>query len=134
MNRKQVGIASALAVVLLGGAALVLGWGRVPQMGADDEVFHSVDALFTAVTARDARLLNQCERRLHAHRDAGKLPAEASRYLDGVVDRARNGRWESAAQDLYDFMTKQRREGAGEPSPRKQKSGGAPRRDARVSR
>jgi len=81
-------------------------------MGADEEVFTTVDALFTAVTARDENLLRQCEQRLHASRDVGKLPADASNYLDGVIRKAKAGSWESAAERLYDFMTAQRREGA----------------------
>ena len=52
-------------------------------MGADEEVFTTVDALFTAVTAHDEKLLGDCEQRLHAYRDAGKLPGDAADYLDG---------------------------------------------------
>jgi hypothetical protein len=81
-------------------------------MGPDEEVFKSVDALFTAVAARDDQLLGACERRLHALADAGKLPADAAAYLDDVVATARAGRWELAARTLYDFMRAQRREGA----------------------
>ena len=39
-------------------------WNRPPQMGADEGVFATVDALFTAVRARDERLIGQCEQRL----------------------------------------------------------------------
>jgi hypothetical protein len=81
-------------------------------MGADEEVVKTVDALFTAVTARDEQLLGQCEQRLHAHKETGKLPADASAYLAGVIQRARAGRWEPAAERLYRFMKAQRREGA----------------------
>ena len=52
-------------------------WNRPPQMGADEDVFHTVDALYTAVTARDPRLVGQCEQRLHAYREADKLPPTA---------------------------------------------------------
>jgi len=83
-----------------------------PQMGADEGVFKTVDALFTAVTARDGKQLEACDSRLKEYRRQGKLPGEAADYLDGVVARARDGRWESAAQKLYDFMRAQRREGA----------------------
>ena len=100
-----VGVPAVAAVVLL-----LVSLRRPPQMGADEEVFRSVDALFTAVTARDAQLLAQCEQRLHIFRDAGKIPNEAAEYLDDVIARARGGRWESAAQRLYDFMKVQRRE------------------------
>ena len=81
-------------------------------MGADEEVFKAVDALFTAVTARDEKLLGECEQRLSALKDAGKLPTDAAAYLDSVIRKARDGRWENAAEKLYDFMKAQRREGA----------------------
>jgi hypothetical protein len=87
----------------------VLGWGGPPQLGVDREVIKTVDALFTAVTARDERLLGQCQQRLDAHKGAGKLPPEASDYLDGIIQKARAGQWESAAQRLYEFMEAQRR-------------------------
>ena len=35
-----------------------------PQMGPDEEVFRTVDALFTAVTAREPKLVADCELRL----------------------------------------------------------------------
>ena len=108
---------------------VVLGLRRPPQMGADEAVFDTVDALFTAVTARDPRLLDQCERSLHAHRDAGKLPHDASVYLDGVIGTARGGQWETAAHRLYQFMQVQRRDGAGSPPrPKKAPGHGGPAR------
>jgi hypothetical protein len=93
---------------------LVLWWNRPPQMGADEQVFRAVDALFTAATARDERLLADCERRLLALKGAGKLPPDACAYLDNIISKARAGRWEPAAQSLYDFMRVQRREGVHE--------------------
>lgn len=109
----------AIKVAAVGAVALVLGaaflGGRPPQMGADEEVFRTVDALFTAVTARDAKLLGQCEQRIHAYRDAGKLPAASSDYLDGIIQTARADRWRPAAERLYDFMRVQRRDGPATP-------------------
>ena len=105
--------------ILLG--CWLLGCGRPPQMGGDEEVFSSVDALFTAITARNEKLLGQCEQRLHTLRAARKLPDEASDYLDAVIRKARDGRWQSAAETLYDFMTAQRRDGAENHSKKKDK-------------
>ena len=90
-------------------------------MGPDEDVFKTVDALFTAVTARDEKLLARSEQRLRASREAGKLPADASDYLDGIVQTARAGRWEAAAERLYGFMKAQRREGAHDPARKKGK-------------
>jgi hypothetical protein len=105
---------AAIALGAAGCAALLAAWlfwfRAPPQMGADEEAFKCVDALFTAVTARDDRLLGQCEQRLGALKQAGKLPAEAATFLDGVIGRARAGRWESAADRLYNFMLAQRRD------------------------
>jgi len=93
-------------------ALLVVYSQRPPQLGADDRVFRTVDALFTAVTAHDENLVRQCEQRLHACRDDGKLPPKAAAYLDRVIAKSRDGHWDLAAKSLYDFMTAQRRETA----------------------
>src|SRR5262245_37612121 len=112
-----------MAAGIAGLAIVLVAWlawpSKPPQMGADEEVFTAVDALFTAVTAQDEKLLNQCEQRLHTLRDAGKLPDDAADYLDGIIEKARAGRWQSAAERLYTFMKAQRREGASESSHKK---------------
>jgi hypothetical protein len=114
----------------LGAAALLgcwsLGCGGPPQMGADEEVFAAVDALFTAVTARDEKLLGRSEQRLHGLRAAGKLPGDAADFLDGVIAKGRAGRWEGAAEKLYDFMKGQRREGAAGHTAKKEGRGQRP--------
>ncbi|HZZ78502.1 MAG TPA: hypothetical protein VFE62_08290 [Gemmataceae bacterium] len=98
-------------IVLLGAFVLVWSLRRPPQMGADEEVFRTVDALFTAVTARDEKRLAECERHLTAFKSAGSLPPSAAAHLDGIVRQARGGQWEPAARSLYDFMMAQRRDG-----------------------
>src|SRR5262249_10160495 len=111
----------ALSVLLL----WLFVWGnRPPQMGADEDVFKTVDALFTAITAHDEKLLGQCDQRLHSYKNAGKLSVAATKYLNSVIQTARAGRWESAAERLYDFMMAQRREGPREPLHKKRKPGG----------
>lgn len=80
-----------------------------PQFGADEEVFKTVDALFTALTSRDNQRLSDCEQRLQTYRAAGTLPSSAAKKLDGIVKQARSGEWEASARKLYDFMLAQRR-------------------------
>ena len=72
-------------------------WPRPPQMGADRDVAKTVDALFTAITARDEKLLGDCEYRLLAFKQEGNLPAKAFDSLDTIISSARAGSWESAA-------------------------------------
>jgi hypothetical protein len=128
--KKRTPVRQTLLAAGVGAAALLgcwsLGCGGPPQMGADEQVFAAVDALFTAVTARDEKLLGQCERRLHALRGAGQLPGGAADFLDGVIGKARDGRWGAAAEKLYGFMKGQRREGAAGHPPRKEKRGARP--------
>src|SRR5436190_23597508 len=91
MSRERVALFVVLGLVALGAlAAFALG-GRAPQMGADEDAFNTVDALFTAITARDAQRLTECDERLKAHRAAGKLPADAADSLDGIIAKARAG-------------------------------------------
>ena len=104
-----------LAIVgILAIAVAVRGWYAMrsqPQLAASNEVFTTVDALFTAVTAHDQQRLAACEQRLEKYKAAGKLPAAAAKRLNIVISTARAGEWESAAKRLYDFMLGQRREG-----------------------
>jgi hypothetical protein len=106
---RRTAVAVAACTVALVACWLAFG-GKPPPLGEDEEVFQAVDALFTAVTACDDDLLGRAEGRLHALREAGRLPADAADYLGGVIATARAGRWQPAAERLYDFMRAQRRE------------------------
>ena len=110
-NRQEVAWI-ALGVLAVGCVvALILSLRTPPQMGPDDEVFNTVDALFTAVTARDVKQLAACQTRLVTYREAGKLPKPSAEYLNDVIAKAHNGSWETAAKWLYDFMLAHRRDG-----------------------
>ena len=116
---RAIHVAAGIAGLAILACLLFWWWSTPPQMGDDEEVSSNVDALFTAVTARDGRLLADCEGRLLLLKDAGRLPLEASGYLDTIISKARAGRWQPAAETLYDFIRAQRREGAHE-HPRKE--------------
>jgi hypothetical protein len=80
------------------------GCGGPPQIGANKEAFKTVDALYTAVGLRDTQLVARCEEKLNGLRDAGSLPAGASRSLDSIIAEAKGGRWERSMERLSDFM------------------------------
>lgn len=112
--------------VLLGGCVLAYFLTRLPQMGTSERVFNTVDALYTAVRMHDEAKVTDCERRLHEYRDAGEIPPDAARSLDGIIATARGGNWDGATERLYEFMLAQRREGVIEhhdekPKPTKKK-------------
>ncbi len=97
---------------ILGLAAVaVLIWSpwRSPQLNhADEQVFNTVDALFTALTSRDLSRLNECERRLKDYKSKGRISDAAAASLDSIIQKAHAGKWEPAARQLYDFMLGQR--------------------------
>lgn len=97
---------------LAGVAVLTIAWcvwpSRAPQIGADPESVKAVDALFTALTARDPRLVDKCRDRLHSLHQQAKLSPDASHRLDTIIAGARDGSWENAAEKLYYFMQAQR--------------------------
>ena len=99
---------------LLGfGVALFAIWwwmGRPPQMSASKESFAAVDALFTAVSAKDQRLLGQCEHRLETLATRGEVDDDVLAYLGGIITEAKAGNWEKTTRKLYTFMRAQRRD------------------------
>ena len=87
-------------------------WSRwpVPQMQTNERVFNTVDALFTAITARDATRLSECEQRLRTYHADGFISDAVSTRIDAAVQQAHAGDWDSAAHDLYDFILAQQGE------------------------
>lgn len=96
----------ALALVLLGAA---IGGCGTPSMGVDKDTFKAVDALYTAISLRDLRLVEQCEERLKTLRSEGKLPEAAAASLTSIIAEGKKGNWESSQSDLAKFMEGQRR-------------------------
>jgi len=114
----ELGQRNKFALVILGGLLLFVAgrfcWGLLqspPQLTPAPEVFNTVDALFTAVTAQDAKRLADCEQRLKGYQASGKLTSAAWKRLASVIATARQGSWDSAARTLYDFIQGQRGEG-----------------------
>src|SRR3954463_8257170 len=83
------------------------GCGAPPQIGADRDSFKAVDALYTAVSLRDSRLLARCAQDLQDLKAKGQLPEAAGQSLESMVVEAREGKWENAQSRLGDFMRRQ---------------------------
>lgn len=105
-RKFAVGAGGVLAVIIL--AFMV--WSRLPppQLETDEQVFNTVDALFTALTARDRTRLGECERRLNEYHENGKTSDAVAAALDGIMQQAHDGAWEPAAKKLYRFILGQR--------------------------
>lgn len=107
--RSKIALTLLCLVLLALAARLWYGYRSQPQLPANDEVFKTVDALFTAVTAHDTRRLADCQQRLAKYKDRGALPAAAAKRLDRIIGLAQSGDWTAAAHRLYDFMQAQQR-------------------------
>jgi hypothetical protein len=114
--RRRTALAILAGLALLVAAWWLLGRRSQPQMGSSQEVFQSVDALFTAVTAKNEEWLMNCEERLRAQHEGGALSAAAWKRLERIIAQARAGQWEPAASTLYTFIEGQRREEPGGPA------------------
>lgn len=94
--------------------ALIVGWiwwsGSPPQMDYDPDAFAAVDALFTAINARNTSTLSQCEQRLATLAQNGRIPEPAASRLSEIVAIARAGDWMHSGQSLYSFIQGQRRD------------------------
>lgn len=107
-TRNRIAIGASL--VAIGILAYWLVWGRaVPQMGTSQEAFTAVDALFTAINARDEALLARCEQHLHSLAEKGHITDAGAARLNDIVTQARAGQWPRSAQRLYHFVEYQGR-------------------------
>jgi len=100
------GAAGLLALAILA----YIGWSQLPppQLEHDEQVFNTVDALFTAISSRDATRVDECARRFESYHGDGRMTDSVKALLDSVVGEARAGKWEPAARRLYDFILGQR--------------------------
>jgi hypothetical protein len=102
-QRYWIRMSSTLLILALGGC------GGPPQIGENKEAFKTVDALYTAVGLRDAKLIAQCEAKLKGLHDAGSLPAGASSSLSSIIAEAKDAKWERSMERLTVFMEGQHR-------------------------
>lgn len=91
-------------------AIALVGCGQPAQIGPDRDTFKAVDALYTAVSMRDPKLVDQCETQLIALKTEGKLPTLAYDSLTAIIGETRSGQWEPAYDHLHAFMSGQRKE------------------------
>lgn len=100
-------IGLAIALVLLGGLAWHY-YSTPPQLNASPEAAKTLDAMFTALTARDRDSLSACMQRIERYSRGGKLDARAATELRACSDLATSGSWEQAAKRLYWVIYEQR--------------------------
>ena len=97
-----------MVFVLMPGIALLLisGCGESPKLETA-EAISTCNALYTAITSNRTELLDVSAARLRQLRDDGKLSAEALDSLDEIIQQARSGDWQDAAEELDGFIRSQ---------------------------
>lgn len=106
-SRYLVAVIGVVTILLIG--LTYWAWTDTPQLADDDDVYASLDALFTAVTARREPLIVNCESKLVVLHSEGKIPEQAWTRISHVIELAKAGQWESSARELYRFIERQKR-------------------------
>lgn len=106
MNRH---FRATLLLTAVSALSALCGCGSHPQLGDSKEALGAADALWTAVTAKRTDLVDASAKQLTQLKDAGKLPPDAAAALDAIVEQARAGKWDSARDDLRNFVKGQHR-------------------------
>ena len=110
MSRRYLALGLFTVLVLLIAGRVWFSFRTPPQLPPSDEVFKTVDALFTAVTGHDTHQLTLCQQRLDQYKQRGELTGSTAKRLEGIIATAQTGDWSTAAHRLYDFIQGQRRE------------------------
>ncbi len=101
---------SGSAALLLG---VILSFSTVgcstPQVLNNEEVFTSLDALWTAVTSQKLERLQSASDRLQELRDSGDLSESGWNAISPIIEQASSGQWEPAARRLKKFIRAQRK-------------------------
>ena len=106
--RKSPGLWIAGLALVIACVVAIRIFTSVPQLGGDEEVFKTVDALFTAVISQDRLALDRCKQQLAAFQQEGVIAGNVVAKLDSIILQAEQGGWEVAAKRLYSVMLAQR--------------------------
>ena len=68
---------SAVALAVLIATVALTGCWAPPQIGPDRDTFKAVDALYTAISLREPKLVESCVSKLNDLKAAGKVPEAA---------------------------------------------------------
>src|SRR6266404_7477166 len=92
---------TTLCCVLLGSALLASGCRGPTEVERDNR--RVLDAILTAITIKNHRLLEDDARRARARFDAGQLSADDYQAMEAIITKARAGKWSDAETAGYAF-------------------------------
>ncbi len=84
---------------------LLASRGRGPTV-EDRNNRRTLDAILTAITMKNTRLLEESGKQTKARHDAGQLTDEQYQSMEAFIIKARSGDWPGAEKDAYEFRKK----------------------------
>lgn len=85
---------------------MAIGCNSAPPLGSE-EVSSTADALYTAVTSRRMELLEAVEAKLNKLHTEQQVSPAAMTALQAIIQQARAGKWQAAAEDLDQLIRNQ---------------------------
>lgn len=83
-----------------------MGCSSAPPLGSQ-EVSSTADALYTAVTSRRPELVDAVEESLNKLKSEQQISPAAMTALQAIIDQARAGEWQAAAEELDQLIRNQ---------------------------
>lgn len=105
MNRSE----RWLLALALSAGLFASGCADTPQLGSDEASWTTADALWTAITAKNPAMVEDCAKRIRKLETSGKLAPETAAALQALIQQARDGDWDTARGELKTFVQGQRR-------------------------
>ncbi|MBI3407301.1 MAG: hypothetical protein HY040_02955 [Planctomycetes bacterium] len=96
------GVAACVGLLVALGLALLTSGCRAPTQEERDNR-RALDAILTAITMKNSRLLEESAKRAKSRHDAGQLTNDEYRGMEAFIDKARGGDWSGAENDAYEF-------------------------------
>jgi hypothetical protein len=85
---------------------MTIGCYSAPPLGSE-EASSTADALYTAVTSRRPELVDAVEKSLNKLQAEQQISPAAMTALQAIVDQARAGEWQAAAEELDQLIRNQ---------------------------
>ena len=85
---------------------IAIGCNSSPPLGSE-EVSRTADALYTAVTSRRPELVDAVEENLKKLNADQQISPAAMTALQAIIDQARAGQWQAAAEELDQLIRNQ---------------------------
>jgi hypothetical protein len=93
-----------MVVILLVGLFIASRWRGPTEEDRNNR--RALDAILTAITMKNSRLLEESGERAKARHDERQITDEQYQSIEAFIAKARSGNWSGAEKDGYEFRRK----------------------------